>query len=548
MSRANHKMDVRAIMLGALAQHGMRTFGVALSIVLSIALEVLPPLVLGRAVDELTQRRTVSVALAAGYFVLLAGSGLASAFREAMIVATGEGITHVLRTAMMAKLRRLPASYFTDHEAGSISSLHVNDVDAIEEMFSSGLVSLITDLGTVVSILAVVFTKSLGLGLLLLLVLPALAAYTIHVQRRMLVAHTENRRATAEVSGILPETMHNIRTLHVYQAEPFAEARYDRAVQKSFRALERTNFYDAVYSPVVITTSAVVIGIMMGLSGQSGVFRDLFGMSVGTAVALISYVNSVFTPLASIGMEIQTVQAAAAGWKRVQAYLDEEERPEVTPREPALASGGNAIEVHDVSFSYGEGHPVLQHLDLTVGQGEFVTLAGRTGVGKSTLFKLLLGLYKPDGGSVRVAGVRPQELAEEARRKTICCVEQRLTALPGSIRDQVTMGNTSYGDDAVWRALDTVGLRDAVVVLPERLDTRYRDELFSQGQKQLIMIARAIVSDPQILLLDEVTAGLDSATERVVTEALRKASASRTVLSISHRLSEVIAGRIVSLT
>lgn len=535
-------------MLRSLARHKVRTLAMALSVVLSIALEVLPPLVLGRAVDELTQRRAVSFALAAGYFVLLAGSGLASAFREAMIVATGEGITHALRTAMMAKLRRLSASYFTDHEAGSISSLHVNDVDAIEEMFSSGLVSLITDLGTVVSILAVVFTKSLGLGLLLLLVLPALAAYTIHVQRRMLVAHTENRRATAEASGILPETMHNIRTLHVYQAEPFAEARYDRAVQKSFRALERTNFYDAVYSPVIITTSAVVIGVMMGLSGQSGVFRDLFGMSVGTAVALISYVNSVFTPLASIGMEIQTVQAAAAGWKRVQAYLDEEERPEVTPREPALASGGNAIEVHDVSFSYDEGRPILEHFDLTVGQGEFVTLTGRTGAGKSTLFKLLLGLYEPDGGSVLVAGVRPQELREEVRRKTICCVEQRLVAVPGSIRDQVTLGDAAYSDDAVWKALDTVVLRDTVATLPERLDTPYRDELFSQGQKQLVMIARAIVSDPQILLLDEVTAGLDSVTEQVVTEALRNASVNRTVLSISHRLSEVIAGRIVSLT
>lgn len=126
-------------------------------------------------------------------------------------------------------------------------------------------------------------------------------------------------------------------------------------------------------------------------------------------------------------------------------------------------------------------------------------------------------------------------------------MEQRLVAVPGSIRDQVTLGDAAYSDDAAWKALDTVGLRDTVVALPERLDTPYRDELFSQGQKQLIMIARAIVSDPQILLLDEVTAGLDSATEQVVTEALRNASVNRTVLSISHRLSEVIAGRIVSL-
>lgn len=539
--------DLKHVVVRSLATHWTRTVATASSIILSVVLSVLPPLVLAAAVDRLTQDSAVSLALAIGYFVLIAGSGLADAFKEGAIVATGEGITHDLRSAMMAKLRRLPASYFTEHEAGQIASLHVNDVDAIEDMFSSGIVSMVSDLGTVVSTLVVVFTRSLGLGILLLVALPLLFAYTVHVQRRMLAAHTQNRRAVAEANGVLPETLHTIRSLHVYQAERFAERRYDRAVQNSFEAMEHTNFYDAVYSPVILTASAVVIAVMMSLSGQSGAFREFFGMSVGTAVAFIAYVNSIFSPLSSIGMEIQTVQAAAAGWKRVQAYLNEDEMPEMASAAPRLGTGEPAIAVHDVSFAYDNAHLVLEHLSLAVREGEFVTLTGRTGAGKSTLFKLLLGLYEPQAGEVRVAGVRPQELGEEERRRTICCVEQRLVAVPGTIRDQVTLGDEAYDDQAVWVALATAGLADTVRAMPEGLETTYRDSLFSQGQKQLLMIARAIVSNPRILLLDEITAGLDSATEQMVTEALRAASTGRTVLSISHRMSEVVAGRVVEL-
>lgn len=547
-----HRIPLGTVILHALAQHGVRTAVTAVTIVLSVILEVIPPLILARAVDQLTGSQAVSLVMGLAYFLVLACSGLTDALREALIVATGESITHALRSVMMDKLQRLPAAYYTEHEAGTIASLQVNDVDAIEEMFSSGLVSMFTDLGTVCAVLIVVFTKSTGLGILLVLVLPFLTAFTRHVQKRMLAAHTQNRKATAEAGGILPETLHIIRSLHVYQAEDFAEKRYGSAIEDSFRAMEHTNFYDAVYSPVIMTVSAAVIGIMMSLSGQSGVFRSWFGMSVGTAVAIIAYVNKIFTPLSSIGMEIQTVQSAAAGWKRVQAFLDEDEQPEVPSREEDRTVPA-AIDVRDVCFSYGgkssgaaEASPlILNHFSLTVQRGEFVTLMGRTGAGKSTLFKLLLGLYEPAAGTIRINGIRPQEFTPKARRQSLCCVEQQIIPVPGTIRDQVTLGDTRFDDAAIWKALTTAGLAETVRALPGGLDTPWRDSIFSQGQKQLLMIARAIVSDPDILLLDEITAGLDSATEKMVVTALKKASEGRTVLSISHRLSEVLSGRMI---
>lgn len=555
------KNSLKGVMLRALVQHKFRSVMTLATIAVSIVLEVLPPLVLARAVDALTENRMVSVLLAAGYFVLLACSGLTDAVREAMIVMSGEGITHALRSTMMQKLHRLPAAYFTDHEAGKTASIQVNDVDAIEEMFTSGLVSMFTDLGTVISMLAVIFTRSVGLGILLLIALPLLSAFTAHVQKKMLAAHTENRRATAQANGILPETMHIMRSIHVYHAGSFAERRYDAAISDSFQALERTNFYDAIYSPVILTVSAAVIGVMMSLSGQSGAFRSLFGMSVGTAVALIAYVNNIFTPLSSIGMEIQTVQSAAAGWKRVQTFLNEKER--VMPddfsalaktgrnaaqeEERAKADPDEAIGIRDVTFSYDAEHPVLKNFSLSVRKGEFVTLTGRTGVGKSTLFKLLLGLYEPDSGTIRIDGTEPQQLSDDRRRSVICCVEQKVSPVPGTIRDQVTLGNNAIPDEAVRKALETADLMKTVEAVPGQLDAPYQDALFSQGQRQLLMIARAIVSDPDILLLDEITAGLDTATEKVIVGALLKASQNRTVLSISHRLSQAMPGRMVDM-
>ncbi len=540
--------DIKKIIFRSLISHPMRSGITLIAIIGSVVLEVLPPLLLGRAVDELTGQKAISFILAAGYFILLACSGAFSALREAMIVGTGEGITHSLRSAMMEKLRRLPASYFTRHEAGETASIQVNDVDAIEDMFSSGLISMISDLGTVLSILFVVLTKSTGLGILLLVALPLLSLFTLYVQKKMLAAHLQNRQATADASGILPETLHCIRSLHIYDAMEFAEKRYDGVILNSFQALEKTNFYDSVYSPVIITTSAAVIGIMMSLSGAQGAFLNWFGMSVGTAVALISYVNSIFTPLSNIGMEIQTVQSAAAGWKRVQRFLREKER--ILPQKVAMEQSvvtENAIVIQNISFSYDEGHPILHQFSLTVKQGECVTLMGRTGSGKSTLFKLLLGLYTPQEGSILLNGMAPTAYSGADQRKTISCVQQQVIAVPGTIRDQVTLGSGAFSDEEVWQALAIANLKDTVIRLPKQLDTEYRESVFSQGQKQLLMIARAVVSNPEILLLDEITAGLDTATEKLVIEALLQAVASRTVLSISHRMSEVLPGKIVKI-
>ncbi len=532
---------IRSVLLGALAANLGLTVLLSVSIVSSIILELLPPLLLGRAVDSLTADRMLTAGLCFGYFALTAAAGVCRAVREGLVTAVGGKMTHALRSAMSRKLSRLPAEVFTTDTSGSIAARFTSDADAFEEMFSSGIVSLFTDLGTVVGMTVVIFTKSPGLGLLLLVVLPLLFVFTRQIQKRMLAAHGENRRAIAKVTGFLPETLSNIRTIHVFNSERFAEEKYDKVIGESFAAIEKTNFYDAVYSPVILTTSAAVIGIMMTLAGRQGPFLALFGITVGTAVTVISYVGKIFSPLESIGMEIQTIQSAAAGIRRIRGFLalPERESPakEVLQEKPQTAGTAPAarkepvIALRDVSFSYDGKAPVLSHFSMIVEKGERVVLRGRTGAGKSTVFRLVLGLYTPQEGSVRLAGRNPAALLPEEKRKLYGCVEQSFRPVLGSFRDQITLGSTGITDAQCSRALSVVGLSP----LETHLDEPFAPERLSHGQHQLLAIARAIVTDPPVLLLDEITSGLDSATEKTVMEALQRAAAGRTVLSVSHR-------------
>ena len=376
------------------------------------------------------------------------------------------------------------------------------------------------------------------------LVLPLFAAFTRHVQTRMLAAQLDNRRAVAAVSGQVPETLHNIRTIRALGLEDYMERRYDRCIGESYTAMERTNFYDAIYSPVVLVLNAAVVGIVMLLSASgNAAVLTLFGMSVGTSVAVINYISRIFAPIESLGMEIQTIQSAMAGVRRIDAFLDQPER--TIPKERETSARGDVVLSH-VTFGYGEKH-VLNDFSMTVKQGEQVTLVGRTGAGKSTVFKLLLGLYHPEAGSVTIGGVDVTDITDARRRTCIGCVEQHFARVPGTVLEQITLGDPGITEEMARNAAKLAGLDAAIQTLPNGYDTVCADGMFSQGEWQLLSIARAAAADPAVLLLDEITANLDAETEARVLEALRRASEGRTVLSVSHRIYENLGGRTVEV-
>ena len=543
MKKKNDHGVFAAVRMAA-ASHRLLTVGTVLCVAASVAASLLPPLLLARVIDRLTAGLPLSFLAVLLYFGSLALEGVLTSAQESLLVLFGQRMTHALRSEMSRKLSRLPAGTLAEQNPGEVAARFSGDVDTVEALFTSGIISMAADACRIVSIMGVIAVKNTGLALILLLVLPLFAVFTRYVQKRMLAAQLDNRRAVAAVSGQVPETLHNIRTIRALGLEDYMERRYDRCIGDGYAAMERTNFYDAVYSPVVLLLNAAVVGIVMLLSASGNAqLLTLFGMSVGTSVAVINYISRIFTPIESLGMEIQTIQSAMAGVRRIDAFLDQPERT-IPPARREAARGD--VEFAHVTFGYGERH-ILKDFSMTVKQGEQVTLVGRTGAGKSTVFKLLLGLYQPENGTVTIGGVKVGDITDRERRTCIGCVEQHFSRVPGTVLEQITLGDPQITGEMARAAAALAGIDAAIRALPEGYDTVCTEGIFSQGEWQLLSIARAAAADPAVLLLDEITANLDAETEARVLEALRRASAGRTVLSVSHRVYEDLGGRTIEI-
>lgn len=620
-----YKKSVSGMILLVMRKHLLLVMGIAGSVCGAILLSLVPPMILARIIDGLTTQRMAGFGWIMAYFGLLALTGLMESAREGLLIIFGQKMTHTLRSGLMEKLVHLKADDLSRQEPGSVVSRFVGDVDTVENLFTSGIVSMFADVCRIVSILVVIWFKNRGLSMILLILLPFLFVFTRYVQKNMLVSQLQNRKAVSRASGHVPETLRNIRTIHCLSRESYMERKYDEYLGDSYRAMERTNFYDAVYSPVVLILNAIVVACVMLLSASgSPRVLTLFGMSAGTAVAVMNYISQIFTPVESLGMEIQTIQSAVAGIRRIDEFFSLEELPEreeLLEREelpekeelPAIEelsekeelpkreelsgkeellereelpsmedlsgkeelpkreelpeleelskkeqipegnrfpekrkkNGEAFVEFRNVTFGYDE-RKILKQLSFQVKQGERVTLMGRTGAGKSTILKLLLGLYEPQEGEVRIQGIAASNIPDGDKRRIFGYVEQSFHMVPGSVKDQITLFDPVITDQAVKNVASLTGLQDTIEALPDGYDTICTPELFSQGQWQLLSIARAAVASPRLLLLDEITANLDAETEKEVLQALKRVSGERTVISISHRTSAEM-GRVIPI-
>lgn len=581
-SKAHH--EILTAVGSICTQNLLLPIALVITVVGAVVTALVPPLILENIVDGLTAENPMPIAQAFSYFGVTALAGLLESTRESLLIVFGQKLTHGLRSQMCEKLSQLSADTLSKMDAGTIASRFVGDVDTLETLFTSGIISMFADACTMIGIYAVLWQKNRGLAITLLAILPLIALFTRHVQKKMLAAQMDSRKAAARTSGLVPETIHCIRMIHVFGKEGFMRKRYDRTLQEGYAAMERTNFYDALYSPVILITDALVTGVVMLLSASSGPeVRMFFGMSVGTAVAVISYISRIFSPIESIGMEIQTIQEALAGAKRVGEFLELPTRLETSEdagekamtelgkasaasgsdyavaagsgcaaaagsdraavAEPAKSPAVACISLEDVSFGYEEEKMVLKHLSFEIKTGEQVTMTGRTGAGKSTIFKLLLGLYRPQKGSVKIYGQDAYLLPDSIRRRLFGCVEQSFKRVPGTVLEQITLSDPMISREDAVEAAKLAGLHEVIAGMEQGYDTPCTDALFSQGQWQLLSIARAVAARPSILLLDEITANLDVGTEQEVLYALRRAGENRTVVSISHRLYEKMGGR-----
>lgn len=542
--------NVVSIILHTIIKRKWLSLGIIISVCGAVITALYPPLVLGKIVDTLTTGSQMPVYLVFLYMAFTVITGLMEATREGILTVFGQKITHALRSGLMEHFVRLSTDSLNKQEPGAVVSRFVGDVDTVENLFTSGIVSMFADACKIISILAVIWFRNKGLATVLMVLLPFLFWFTRHIQKNMLDAQLKNRRAVSRASGHVPETLHNIRTIHNLGKEKYMEKRYDEYISDSYKAMEKTNFYDAVYSPVILILNAVVVAVVMlfSASGNAKVLT-LFGMSAGTAVAVINYISQIFSPVESLGMEIQTIQSAIAGVRRINEFFELPvlDNNEELQAEKTFDSKNDTpyVQFNDVTFGYEADHTVIADKTFVVNRGEQVTLSGRTGAGKSTIFKLLLGLYNPQKGSILINDMNSAAIPDNRKRKIFGYVEQSFHIVPGTVKDQITLYDKSISDEAVIKAAKLTGLHDTIMNFENGYDTQCTQELFSQGQWQLLSIARATAANPELLLLDEITANLDANTERDVLTALKGVSENRTVISISHRVT-ARTGRVIN--
>lgn len=506
---------------------------------------LVPPQILRLIIDHnfVSKSSKGLLGLALAYMAFIFLTGLFDFTKEAILTVLGQSIVTQIRAQMMEKLEKMKFTFFSAQSTGTVVSRFTNDVDSINTLFTGGIIGMAIDCLKIIGIVISIALFSSKLGLVTLLLLPVIYVITRLFQKRMLKAQIENRILVGRVNNHIAESLKNILMIKSTGKENYMENNYTNCLMDNYKTVEKVNFYDSIFSPIIQLIRAAVIGSIVVLSSKQ---LNFLGISLGMVAASIDLISSLFAPIESLGMELQDIQQAVSGIRRVNDFFSESEdagkNPEYTAENILRTGRQIELQFHDVSFYYDEGTDVLQNISLTVCAGETVTFTGRTGVGKSTLFKLILGLFQPTSGSITVNGVDVYAVPNSEKRKIYGYVDQSFPMVKGTIGDQISLQDSGITREQICRALNFVGMSEYISSLEKGIDTVVtNDTLFSQGQKQLLAIARAIVTDPPMLLLDEITASLDSLTEKHIVSVLQKASGTHMILSISHRLSSMLA-------
>ncbi|MDD3852980.1 MAG: ABC transporter ATP-binding protein [Syntrophomonadaceae bacterium] len=510
---------------------------------------LVPPQILRLIIDNhlVPKSSDKLLPLAVAYLAVLLFIGVFDFLKAALLTILGQKIMGEIRMEMMVKLESVNALFFTTNESGSIVSRFTNDVEAINSLFTSGVIGMMIDCLKIIGIVISIWLFSAALGMLTLILLPVIYAITRLFQKKMLQAQIDNRKLVARVNNYIAESFRNIQMIKAYSKESYMEQNYTERLLHNYETVEKVNFYDSIFSPIILLIRAVVIAIIVILSSEQ---LNYLGISLGMVAASIDLISNLFTPVEKLGMELQNIQQAIAGVQRVNDFYNEAEDDEkdntlyfadIIPQREEFN-----LSFNDVNFQYERNNDVLQNINLNLHAQDKVAFTGRTGAGKSTLFKLVMGLLEPTSGSITINGIDVYSIPNREKRKIFGYVEQKFHMIPGSVADQISLQDESITRDQVENALEFVGLTDYVGTLENGLDTQLNnDNFFSQGQQQLLAIARAIVTNPPIILLDEITANLDSITEERVISVLQKAGAAHTILTISHRLSSMIASDMI---
>lgn len=530
--------SVLSILKNVVRENRARFTALILICLLGVLASLAPPQIMRVIIDRYLTAENASKLYvpALVYLAVTILIGALDFFRGYLLTLLGQRSIRRLRCSMMNKLSYLPSAYFTEHASGTTASRIMTDVESVDVLFSDGIISMAVDCLKLIGIIVSIWLFSVRLALVSLCLIPIIFFITRWFRKRMLKAQTENLEQLGKVNTRISETFRNVAMIKLASKEGYFERKFCTELEENYKTRGKVIIYDSVYAPLIQIIRAVFISIVVILASDG---IDALSISVGMVAASIDLISNMLIPVESLGMEIQNIQEGLSGVKRIDAFLalpEESKDASITADAVISGFGESAVRLENLCFSYDEDTQVLRCMDLAVHTGENVTIAGRTGVGKSTMFGLIMGFLTPVEGRVLIGGRDASKIPDSEKRRIFGYVEQSFLFVPGTVTDQISLGDTAVTREMVTTACTEVGLSEAILALPDGYDTVVSSGgTFSWGQRQLLSIARAIVLKPPILLFDEITANLDSETEAEIMRTVSDISRGRTVLTVSHR-------------
>ncbi|NLE44661.1 MAG: ABC transporter ATP-binding protein [Chloroflexi bacterium] len=469
----------------------------------------------------------------------LAAIYLASAVRTYVLSWVGQNVLGTLRGQLFRHLQELSVAYHDRHIVGITISRVINDVAVIDELLSQGLVSTLADGLLLVGTIVVMVSMEPRLALLTFSVMPLMVIATVLFSRRARVAFRNTREKVGAVVGNLAENISGVRVIQAFGQEETTQSRFQTINQADRDAYVDAMSLSFIFLPTVDVLSMAATCIVL-IGGGLMVARST--LTLGTVVAFLSYVSRFFDPIRDLSQNYTVLQAATAGGERVLELLSAQPNVVDLPGAQELPPIQGQVELDSVSFAYSEDQPVLHDVDLTIEPGETIALVGHTGAGKTTIANLVARFYEVTGGRVLIDGHDVRDVTQDSLHHQMGLVPQNPILFPGTIRENIRFGRPDADDTDVIAAARTANADDFIRNLPDGYDTRVLEGgiNLSGGQRQLLCIARAVLVDPRILILDEATSSVDTITEAIIQEALDRLLEGRTAIIIAHRLSTVL--------